>query len=166
LHLDPEAAARLFEYLNFAILAGGLLIFLLKYLPGRMKERREIIQKDLLDARLATEQANARLAAVEAKFARLDQEIAEIRSQAEQEGAAEENRMKALLETERQRIVAAAEQEISAVAAAARRELKRFAAGMAVDRAAQKISIDEADDRNLIRQFVQELQKTGREGRN
>ncbi len=164
LHLDPEASARIFEYLNFAILAGAVLFFLGKYLPGMLRTRRETLQKQLVEARNATEQANRRLASVEERFARLDEEIAAIRAHAEQDSAAEEVRMKALIEKERQRIVHSAEQEIAAAASAAQRDLKRFAGELAVDRAAQMISLNEAGDRVLLRQFEQELSEQPRNG--
>ncbi len=164
LHLDQEQSARVFEYLNFAILAGGILFFLRKHLPAMMRSRRETIQKQLVEARSATEQANQRLAAVEQRFARLDEEIAAIRAKAEQDGVAEEARIKSLIEKERQRIVESAGQEIRAAASAARRELKRFAGELAVDRAAQMISLNDASDRFLVHQFAQELVDQPRNG--
>ncbi len=163
-HLDPDSAARVFEYVNFALLAGAILFFLLRSMPGILRTRRETLQKQLVEARTATEEANARLAAVEQRFARLEDEIAKIRAQAEQEGAAEEARMKDLIETERQRVVSSAEQEIAAAAATARRQLRRFAGELAVDRAAQMISLSEDGDRILVRQFVQELGDQPRNG--
>ena len=48
LHLDKESAARLFEYLNFAIVAGAILFALSKYLPKTFRENREDIQHRLL----------------------------------------------------------------------------------------------------------------------
>jgi F-type H+-transporting ATPase subunit b len=164
LHLGQEQAARVFEYLNFGILAAALLFFLLKKMPGVLRGRRENIQKQLVEARTATEQANARLKAVEERFARLDEDIAAIRKQAEQESASEEARIKASLETERQRIISSAEQEIAAAASAARRELKRFAAGLAVDRAASMISLNAEDDRSLVRHFAEEIRAEARNG--
>jgi F-type H+-transporting ATPase subunit b len=164
-HLDPEQAARTFEFLNFAILAGAVLFFVFKKMPGLLRERRESIQKQLADARTATEQANARLKAVEERFARLDQDIAAIRTQAEQESAAEEERIKASLEAERRRIISSAEQEIAAAASSARRDLKRFAAGLAVDRATTMISLNTEDDRSLVRQFAEEIRTESRNGR-
>jgi F-type H+-transporting ATPase subunit b len=164
LHLDPEPVARGFEDLNFAILAAAILYGLFKYLPQTLRKRREDIQQRLVDARAATEQAKQRLRAVEEKFARLDEEIAALRAQAEREGVAEEARMKALIEAERQRIVASAEQEIAAAALAARRELKRFAAELAVRRARQMVSVDDDRDRALVRQFTQELGEEARNG--
>jgi F-type H+-transporting ATPase subunit b len=166
LHLDQENAAELFEYLNFAILVVAVLYLFLKYLPKIFRERRERLQQQLIEARNATEQAKERLRAVEAQFARLDQEIAKIRAQAEQDGSAEEARIKALIETERERIIASAEQEISAAAAAARRDLKRFAADLAVDRAERMISLSEEGDQALLRQFAGNLSEESRNGRN
>ena len=167
LHLDTETASHLFELSNFAILAGAILYFAVKYLPKTLRMRRESIQKDLLDARTATEQANARLKAVEQRFARLDEEIAGIRKQAEQDGFAEESRIKALIESERQRIVVSAEQEIGAAAAAARRGLKQLAAELAIDRAEKMISLSEDGDRTLVRQFSRDVtQGAGRGERN
>jgi F-type H+-transporting ATPase subunit b len=164
LHLDPEPVAEGFEFLNFAIVAAAILYGLFKFLPETLRKRREDIQQRLVDARAATEQANARLRAVEEKFARLDEEIAAIRSQAEREGVAEEARMKALIEGERQRIVTSAEQEIAAAALTARRELKRFAAELAINRARQMVSVDDASDLALVRQFTQELGEGARNG--
>ena len=55
LHLDKETAARLFEYVNFAILAGAVLFALWKYLPKTFRANREEIQNKLSEARTATE---------------------------------------------------------------------------------------------------------------
>jgi F-type H+-transporting ATPase subunit b len=157
LHLDKESAARLFEYLNFAILAGAILFALSKYLPKTFRENQENIQHRLLDARTATEQANQRLAAIEQRLGRLDEEIAAISKQAEKDSVDDEARIKASIEEERRRIVESASKDIAAAASAAQRDLKRFAAGLAVDRASQKLVLTEDDDRGLLQEFAQSL---------
>jgi F-type H+-transporting ATPase subunit b len=157
LHLDKESAARLFEYLNFAILAGAILFALSKYLPKTFRANREGIQHRLLDARTATEQAHQRLAAIEQRLGRLDEEIAAISKQAEKDSVDDEARIKASIEEERRRIVESASKDIAAAASAAQRDLKRFAAGLAVDRAAQRLVLTEDDDRGLLQEFVQSL---------
>ncbi len=157
LHLDKESAARLFEYLNFAVLAGAILYALSKYLPKTFRANRESIQQRLLDARTATEQAHQRLAAIEQRLGHLDQEIAAISKQAEKDSVEDEARIKASIEEERRRIVDAASKDIAAAASAAQRDLKRFAAGLAVDRAAQRIVLTEDDDRGLLQEFAQSL---------
>ncbi len=158
-HLDKESAARLFEYLNFALLAGAILYALLKFLPKTFRANRESIQQRLLDARTATEQAHQRLAAIEQRLGHLDQEIAAISKQAEKDSVEDEARIKASIEEERRRIVEAASKDIAAAASAAQRDLKRFAAGLAVDRAAQRIVLTEDDDRGLLQEFAQSLSK-------
>jgi F-type H+-transporting ATPase subunit b len=156
-HLDKESAALLFEYLNFAILAGAILYALSKYLPKTFRANRETIQQQLLDARTATEQAHQRLAAIEQRLGHLDEEIAAIGKQAEKDSIDDEARIKASIEEERRRIVESASKDIAAAASAAQRDLKRFAAGLAVDRAAHNLVLTEDDDRGLLQEFAQSL---------
>jgi F-type H+-transporting ATPase subunit b len=164
LHLDTETAARLFEYLNFALLAGAVLFGLSKYLPKTFRANREEIQQKLTEARTATEEARERLAAIEQRLSRLDEEIAGIAKQAEKDSVEDEARIKASIETERQRIMEAVSRDIAAASSAAQRELKRFAAGLAVDRAAQRMALTENEDRALIQEFAQNLSHQARNG--
>lgn len=157
LHLDKETAARLFEYVNFAVLAGAILFYLLKFLPKMFRANRETIQHQLVDARTATEQAHERLAAIEQRLSHLDEEIAAISKQAEKDSVEDESRIKASIEAERRRIVDSAAKDIAAAGSAAQRDLKRFVAGLAVDRAAQRIVLTEDDDRALMQEFAQNL---------
>jgi F-type H+-transporting ATPase subunit b len=164
LHLDKETAARLFEYLNFAILAGAILFALLKYLPKTFRAQREDIQHRLVEARTATKQANERLAAIEQRLSRLDEEVAAISRQAEKDSSEDEARIKASIETERQRIMEAVSRDIAAASSAAQRDLKHFVAGLAVDRAAQRIALTEDDDRALVQEFSKSLSQQVRNG--
>ena len=164
LHLDIETAARLFEYLNFAILAGAVLFALLKYLPKTFRAQREDIQHRLVEARTATEQANQRLAAIEQRLSRLDEEVAAISKQAEKDSVDDEARIRASIETERHRIMEAVSRDIAAASSSAQRDLKRFVAGLAVDRAAQRIALTEDDDRALVQEFSRSLSQQIRNG--
>jgi F-type H+-transporting ATPase subunit b len=164
LHVDKETAARLFEYLNFAVLAGAVLFAMLKFLPKTFRANREDIQHRLVEARTATQQANERLAAIEQRLARLDDEIAAISKQAEKDSVEDEARIKASIETERERIVEAVSRDIAAASSAAQRDLKRFAAELAVDRAAQRLMLSEDDDRALVQEFSQSLSQQARNG--
>lgn len=157
LHLPIERTAQLFEDFNSGLLILVIGYFLVKYLPGAFRARREKIDKELADARSATEMANQRLQAVEARLAALDKDIEAIRRQAAQDSAGDQKRIEASLEVERARIIRSAEQEIGAAQAAAQRELKRFAAGLAVDRAISRIDLSAADDRLLIHDFTENL---------
>jgi len=157
LHLQPEAAAKTFEFINFAILAGAILWALAKMLPKKFASRTSGIEKNLVEARTATESANIRLAQVEERLSRLDTEIAAIRTQSEADAAHDEQRIKAAAEEDKQKVIAAAEQEIAAATAQAQREIRRFAAEMVIEQATQRLQITADLDRQLIEEFAGKL---------
>ena len=70
--LNPEQAATAFTVLNFLILFAGVAYLILKTLPKAFRNRSSNIQKHLVDARTATEEANARLSSVEARLSSLE----------------------------------------------------------------------------------------------
>jgi F-type H+-transporting ATPase subunit b len=151
--LSVETTAQIFEDFNSGVLILAIAYFLIKFIPGLLRRRSETIQKDLSQARAATEDANRRLAEVEARLSRLGSEIDAIRQQAERDSVEDEKRIAAALEAERQRIVASAEQEIAAAQAAAQRELRKFAADLAVDAAMHRIQLTADTDRALVQEF-------------
>lgn len=156
-NLSTETTAKIFEDLNSAILIGLILWFVFRFMPKALRKRSETLQRQLLDARLQTTQANERLSAVEERLSKLGIEIDAIREQTERESAADEKRIHEVLEIERQRIVASAEQEVEAAGAAARRDLKKFAADLSVDRALDRIRLSAEDDHALIHDFAESL---------
>lgn len=156
-HISTEAAAKIFEDVNSGILIAIILAVLLRVVPKAFRRRSEVLQKQLLDARLATTQANERLSVVEERLSKLGIEIDAIRAQTEKDSVSDEKRIQESLEVERQRIVASAEQEIEAAGSAARRSLKKFAAELAMDRARQGIHLGADGDRALIHSFGEKL---------
>jgi F-type H+-transporting ATPase subunit b len=162
-HVKPETAAQIFEDLNSGVLIVAIGIFLWKVVPKMLRKRSETLEKELIQARLATDDANRRLAEVEARLLRLDSEIDAIRHQVEQEAVGDEQRIHAALETERERIIASAEQEIGAAQAAAQRDLKKFAANLAIDNAMRRIQLSTDTDRALVREFGKSLKDSGGE---
>lgn len=161
LHMQPEQAAKTFEFVNFAILAIAILWALGRALPKTFKSRTSGIEKNLVEARTATESANIRLAQVEERLSRLDTEIAAIRSQSEDDAKHDEARIKAAAEEDKQKVVAAAEQEIAAATAQAQREIRRFAAEMVIEQATQRLQITADLDRQLIEEFAGKLTPGG-----
>jgi F-type H+-transporting ATPase subunit b len=159
--LDVETTARLFEFFNFAIIALAIVIPLVRIMPKVIRKRSETLRHDLDSARKLTEDANARLSAVEAKLAKLDEEIAGIRAHVEEEGKNDEVRIKATIEEESGRIVAAAEQEIAVAAAQAKRGLRNFAADLAIEQAAKQLVLTAESDRAFIAEFVGDVTKGG-----
>jgi F-type H+-transporting ATPase subunit b len=161
-HVSTETAAQIFEDFNSAVLIIAILAFLWKVLPKMFRQRSKTLANELVEARKATEDANRRLAEVEARLLHLDGEIDAIRLQVEKDAAEDEKRMHATLEAEKQRIVASAEQEIAALQAGAQRELKKFAADLAIDQALHRIRLTAETDRALVQEFAARLSNGGK----
>jgi F-type H+-transporting ATPase subunit b len=155
--LNAEQAATAFTVANFVVLAVLLGWFLAKSLPKTFRDRNTAIQKQLVDARIATEDANARLRGVEDRLSKLDSQIATMRAQAEKDSALDEQRIATSVEEEKQKILAAAEQDIAAATALAQRQLQQYAAELAIEQAAHKLVVTAETDRLLIQTFAQRL---------
>ena len=155
--MKPDAAATTFEVLNFAVLAVLVVFFLAKALPKAFKDRNTAIQKHLVDARVATEEANARMSGIEDRLGLLDGQITELKAQSEKDSAADEARIKAAVEDEKSKILASADQEIAAATLHAQRQLQQYAAELAIEQAAKKLVISAETDRLLVRNFARML---------
>jgi F-type H+-transporting ATPase subunit b len=163
--LSLDGAYWLAVILNFAIVAGLIAWFAEKNLPAMFRARTASIQKSLEEARKASEDANRRLAEIESRLGRLDDEILQMRAAAEKEAVAEEERIKAAAAEDARRIIASAEQEIAAALKAARRELTAYAADLAVTLASKQIRVDTPTDQALVRRFAQQLSSDSAPGK-
>ena len=155
--MSTETAATTFEVVNAVILFALVGLFLAKALPKTFRERTSSIQKHLVDARTATEEASARMNSIEDRLAHLDIQINEMRAQAERDSAADELRIKASVEDERKKILASADQEIAAATLHAQRQLQQYAAELAIEQAARKLTISAETDRLLVQNFARRL---------
>jgi F-type H+-transporting ATPase subunit b len=160
--LSKEAVYWSFLVVNFVILALALKWIIKKALPNGFAPRTAEIQKSIEEARKASADASARLGEIESRLAKLDAEIAEVRSAAEADFSVEEQRIKAAAEQDAKSVIAAAEQEIAAATRSAQRELKSFVADLAVGLAEKKIKVDDVTDKALVRGFAAQLGKDGR----
>jgi F-type H+-transporting ATPase subunit b len=157
LGMNAEQAATAFTVANFVVLALLVGWFLMKTLPKTFRNRNTVIQKHLVDARTATEEARARLSSVEDRLSKLDGQIAAMRAQAEKDSALDEQRIKAGVEDEKQKILTAAEQEIATATALARRQIQQYAAELAIDQAAHKLVVTAETDRLIVQSFARRL---------
>lgn len=157
LGLNREQSSVAFTVFNFVLLAAGIVWVAAKLLPKFFRERSSAIQKHLVDARTATEEARTRLSSVEARLAKLDDDIAAMRALAEQDSVREEQRIKASVEDEKKRILADAEKEISVATMHAQKLLQQQAAELAIEQAARKLVVSAETDRLLVQGFAQRL---------
>lgn len=143
--------------INFAIIAGLIVWFWRSKMPSAFRARTESILKQMEIARQASEDASRRLKDVESRLARLDQDIAQMKADAESAAKDEELRIQRAAEEDKKKIIESAEQEIDAAARAARAQLKNFAADLAVSLAEKQIRIDSNADQALVRGFGKQL---------
>jgi len=162
LNVTPKTASNICLFINFGILVLIVGIPLAKMTPKVLRKRGQTVLVNIADARKATEEANARLGAIEAKLAGLGAEIDQIRAQVEQESKQDEVRIKASIEEEKTRIVAAAEQEINVAATQARRSLQHFAADLAIEQAAKQLNLTPETDQALIAEFIRNTGPNGK----
>ncbi len=155
--LNPDQASTAFTVLNFLVLVGLLGFALVKALPKAFRRRSSSIQKQLVDARSATEEASARLGSVEARLAKLDEQIAAMKAQAEADSVRDEQRIKASVEDEKAKILAAVEAEIQSASTLARRGLQKYAAELAIEQASKKLIVTAETDRLLVESFAHRL---------
>jgi len=157
LGMNADQSATAFTVINFVLLAGAFGWVAVKLIPKMLRDRNTAIQKHLVDARTATEEARARLGSVEERLSKLDGEIAAMRAHAEQDSLKEEQRIKAAVEDEKKKILASAEQEIAAATMHAQKQLQQHAAELAIEQAARKLVVSAETDRLLVQGFAQRL---------
>jgi F0F1-type ATP synthase membrane subunit b/b' len=152
---------RIFMWIHFAILTAAVFWLFRKVLPPIFRHNADNISSAITKAAAAKAEAELQLQEAEAKFARLEQEVAEFRAQAQKDVAAELDRIRALTKIDAEKIHIAAKAEVEAAERAARVELKALAAKLAVDRAESLLTkeLTPAVQENMISSFVESLQR-------
>jgi F-type H+-transporting ATPase subunit b len=134
-----EEVNELWKWPNFLLLAGLLGYMIGKYGGPFLAARSQQIRQDLEAGERAKAEAEARAAAVQAKIANLDREIAELRDSARTVLEREADRIRREAKAELSRIEQHAAVEIESLGKHARLELRQYAAGLAIDLAEQNI---------------------------
>lgn len=127
------SASEIFRWINFAILAGLVIWVFAKKLPPLFHRNAERIRSAISKATAEKEEADRQVREAETKLGQLEQEVSRLQVTAQQESAAETERIRTLAQTEAAKVAAAAQAEIAAAEAAARVHLKQVAAARAVE---------------------------------
>lgn len=146
---------------NLLLFLAVMFFILRKPITEALKTRRESIKEELKRARAEKEAAEAKLRTVEERLARLDQEIDEIKAEAEKEAQAEYGRLVRQAEMEAEQLKAAAQREIESAMKIARMQLREFVAEKSVELASQMLAKDirPKDDERLLEEFTKELEE-------
>ncbi len=151
----------IYRWINFSIFAALIVWgFTNKGTRGYFRNRQKGISDAIAESARAREEAERQEREAEQKMASLDREVADLRSRAKQESAAEAERIRALAREDAKRIEQSAQLEIRAAERAAQMQLKAIAARMAVERAEDILRnrVTAQTDSTLFRGFVSALE--------
>ena len=154
-----EGPTEIFKWINFAIVAAALLWFANKGGPW-FRDNAKNISSAITKAQAAKAEADRQLKDAEQRLARLEEEVRALRIQAEKEGAAEAERIRALAKSDLEKVGVAVNREIEAAERAARLELKALTAALAVDGAESLVAkqLTPQTQDALIAGFVKSLE--------
>jgi F-type H+-transporting ATPase subunit b len=144
---------------NLLLVVGVLVWISRKPLSNFFSSRSQAIREELAEAQKARIEAESKLAEIELRMSRLDDELKEIANTAEKEAQDEYHRLLAAAEGDAQKIVERSKQEIEGMTRAAQMELKQHAAELSIQLAEDKIrsEITDADRERLFARFVTKL---------
>lgn len=150
---------EVWKFFNLFLFVGVLVYILKRPISEAMRARREGIRRDLMRAQEERNAALAKLEEVEARLARLDEEVVTVREQSQREAAEERERIKRASEEEAQKLRDQARREIESAGKAARQELRQYTAEQSVRLAEEVIrrEMRPEDDARLVNLQVEEL---------
>lgn len=147
------------KFINLAIFVALLVYLLKKPLSQTFKAKREVIRAELIKAEEERQRALQKLTETEAKLARLDTEISNIREKAAQEVAAEKSRIAEQAEAEVNKLRTQAESEIKRTVQQAKTDLRRFSAEESIRLAEELIKnkINADADARIVKTNIQAI---------
>jgi F-type H+-transporting ATPase subunit b len=154
------------KIVNFLILFGGLGFILFKPVRAILAGRQAEARRKLDDAQEKARQAEERLRQAQERLSGLDAELESLQTAAAEEGRAEQERIREVARQEADRIKRLTEQDMEAQVRSGVRELKRYAAGLAAERALARIKarLTPEIQAGLIDRAIAELSKNDQTG--
>lgn len=148
------------KFANLILVVAVLVWVARKPLANFFSSRTQGIHEQLAEAQRARKEAETKLAEMESRMSRLDDEIREIKIAAEKEAQEEYRRLLTAAEQDAEKIIERSKQEIEGITRAAQQELKLHVAELSVKLAEEKIrgEITEVDRQRIFSRFVIKLE--------
>ena len=148
------------KFANLLLVIAALVWVARKPLANFFAARTKEIHEQLAEAQRARKEAEARIAEMESRMSRIDDEIREIKTAADKEAQEEYQRLLTAAERDADKIVERSKQEIEGITRAAQKELKLHVAELSVKLAEEKIrgEITEADRGRIFSRFITKLE--------
>ena len=147
-----------FNFVIFVVLM--VYVFRKKIGIGKIFDDRAVtIRKELDKAKTEKEEAERKLAEVEARMSRLDEEVAQMRAEAELEAEREATRIREAATLEAEKIKLMTAREIEGAMKEARAELRAFVAdnSVAMAEAIIRRELKPEDNSRILSKYVEEL---------
>lgn len=154
------------RWVNLLILFGVIFYFAREPVATFLGSRSEAIRKEIGEAHEAREEAEQKLAAIEAQMRDLDAELDLMKVQAQKEAEQEKRRILEQAAEESEKIVTVTEREIEGLTRAARQNLRDYAVELSMEMAKEKIvaGMDSETQDKVIDRFLVRLTNADREG--
>lgn len=148
------------QAVNFGILVGVLVYFLRKPVSSFLKDRSELMRKSIDDAANARAEAARKLEAVDARMAKLSDEIAALNAKMDAEAAAEARALHDTVTAEIERIRKQAEFTGEQEVKKARTELQQEASLLCAQAAEELVrkSLSPEDQERLVKENIQKIE--------
>ncbi|HXZ84281.1 MAG TPA: hypothetical protein VEI82_02220 [Myxococcota bacterium] len=155
----PDPTLLVFHTFGLLVLGGVLVYFAREPLRDFLRDRSDVLRRQLESARAALERAQAENAQIKARLGRIAEEhealVRESAELAERERARAVERARAAADRVRAEAQRAADQEIERARAELQREAARLATSLAGDLLRQSLTAD--DERRLLAEFVERI---------
>ena len=113
-----EHANEIFKWINFVLVAGGLIWLFGKVLPSKFRGNADSISSAITKATAAKAEADRQLREAQEKLAHLEQEVAQLRADAQREAEAEGQRIRNVTQADAQKIGVAVPMKTSYIGSA------------------------------------------------
>jgi len=153
---------EIWKFLNLAIFTTVAIYLLRRPINAALASRRDAIKQELVTAQTEREQALARVAEAEDLLSRVDEHVAAIRKQAQNEAKSEKERLAASTAREIEKLKQQAQREMELAEKLARKELRQFLAQRSVELARETVrgQMRPEDDTLLIKDNIGDLRRT------
>lgn len=150
---------EMWRWINFAILAAGIIYLLAKNLPSFFRERTAAIQKEIAEAQKLKQESERRAAEILKRVSSLSVDIEAFRTQSLAEMEREGERIREEAAAHIIKLKDRAQSEIESAGKTASRELRAYAAKLAVDLAGERIQgrLNSGIEADLVDRFVGDL---------
>lgn len=156
------------RFINLFILFGVIYYFVREPFKKFFAERRLSIQQEMSQAHRDREAAAKKLDSIETRMENLDQELAALRKEAEEEAGLERERLLDQAARDAEKIIESTSREVDLLTRAARKQLKDYAAQLSLEMAEQRIrkEISKQDEERVTERFFAKFGTEGRERNN